>query len=97
VKHSTEAEYEAAATELEATVQRVCAEVLAAAQLSVTADFFAAGGTSLQVFRVTSALQEALGIAFVAPTVIHVARNARKIAAGSAEPPTHGVWGGQGQ
>ena len=76
-------EYVAPASELEATVQRIWHEVLGRPvdePLSVTADFFAAGGTSLQVFRVTSALQKALGLASVPPTLIHSARTAREAA-----------------
>ena len=42
-------EYAPPATALEATLQRVWGEVLGRGQISVTASFFAMGGTSLQV------------------------------------------------
>jgi hypothetical protein len=75
--------YVAPSSDAEATVQSVFAEVLGrpAAELSVLADFFAAGGTSLQVFRAAALLQSALGIASVPPTLVHTARTARAVAA----------------
>ena len=81
-------EYVAPASELEATVQRIWQEVLgrsADEPLSVTADFFAAGGTSLQVFRVTAAMQQALGLAAVPATLLHMERTARAVAAAVAD------------
>ena len=77
-------EYVAPASELESTVQRVWQEVLGRGEdqpLSVTADFFAAGGTSLQVFRVSAALQKALGLDSVPPTLLHAERTVRGVAA----------------
>jgi hypothetical protein len=75
------------ASELEATVQRVWQAVLgrpASQPISVTADFFAAGGTSLQVFRVTAALQKELGLGAVPPTLVHTERTVRTVAAALA-------------
>ena len=80
-------EYVAPATELEVTVQQIWQEVLGYAPeqlLSATADFFAAGGTSLQVFRVTAALQKALGLASVPATLVHSERTVRAVAAALA-------------
>ena len=76
--------YEAPATELETVAQRIWSEVLGRSEaepVSVTADFFAAGGTSLQVFRVTAALQKALGLADVPATLVHQERTVRGVAA----------------
>ena len=80
-------EYVEPAGELEASVQRVWQSVLGRAEnkpLSVTADFFAAGGTSLQVFRVTAALQVVTGLAAVPPTLVHTERTVRGVAAALA-------------
>ena len=76
-------EYVGPANEVETAVQNVFAEVLgrAADELSVLADFFAAGGTSLQVFRAIALLQEALGIASVPATMVHTERTPRAVAA----------------
>ena len=77
-------EYVAPASELESTVQQVWQEVLGRGEdqpLSVTADFFAAGGTSLQVFKVTADLQKALGLSYVPPTIVHTGRTVRAVAA----------------
>ena len=76
-------EYVAPADDVEAAVQRVFADVLGrpAEELSVLADFFAAGGTSLQVFRAAALLQDALGIASVPATLVHSERTARRVAA----------------
>jgi non-ribosomal peptide synthetase-like protein len=78
-----EEEYVAPADDAEAVVQRVFAEVLGrpAEELSVLADFFAAGGTSLQVFRAAALLQGAFEIASVPATLIHSERSARSVAA----------------
>ena len=76
-------EYVAPASELEEVVQQIWQSVLGRAEdspLSVTADFFAAGGTSLQVFRVTAALQKALGLASVPATLVHSQRTVRAVA-----------------
>ena len=64
-------------------MQRVFADVLGrpAEELSVLADFFAAGGTSLQVFRAAALLQDALGVASVPATLVHSERTARRVAA----------------
>ena len=80
-------EYVAPASELETMVQRVWQEVLGRSEdqpLSVTADFFAAGGTSLQVFRVVAALQKLLGLDSVPPTLLHTERSIRNVAAALA-------------
>ena len=81
-------EYVAPASELEATVQRIWQEVLgrsADEPLSVTADFFAAGGTSLQVFRVTAAMQVAIGLPKISAMLLHTERTVRNLAACVAE------------
>jgi Condensation domain/Phosphopantetheine attachment site len=78
-----EEEYVAPANDAEAAVQRVFAEVLGRPtdELSVLADFFAAGGTSLQVFRAAAQLQKALDIASVPATLVHSERTVRQVAA----------------
>jgi non-ribosomal peptide synthetase component F len=78
-----EEEYVAPVDDAEAAVQRVFAEVLgrSADELSVLADFFAAGGTSLQVFRAAALLQDAFGIASVPATLLHSERTGRLVAA----------------
>jgi hypothetical protein len=83
---SGEEEYVGPADDAEAAVQRVFAEVLGrpADELSVLADFFAAGGTSLQVFRAAVLLQDALGVASVPATLVHSERTARCVAAALA-------------
>ena len=83
---SGEEEYVGPADVAEAAVQRVFAEVLGrpADELSVLADFFAAGGTSLQVFRAAVLLQDALGVASVPATLVHSERTARRVAAALA-------------
>ena len=81
-------EYAAPASELEEAVQQIWQSVLGRAEdspLSVTADFFAAGGTSLQVFRVTAALQKALGLASVPATLVHSERTVRAVAVALAD------------
>jgi len=75
-------EYVGPANDTEAAVQRVFADVLRrpAEELSVLADFFAAGGTSLQVFRAAALLQEVLGIESVPATLVHTQRTTRCVA-----------------
>jgi len=75
-------EYVGPANDTEAAVQRVFADVLRrpAEELSVLADFFAAGGTSLQVFRAAALLQSALGIGSVPATLVHTQRTTRCVA-----------------
>ncbi len=83
---SGEEEYVGPADDAEAAVQRVFAEVLGrpADELSVLADFFAAGGTSLQVFRAVALLADQIGAHvpatdFIsAPTVRQVAYVVKK-------------------
>jgi arthrofactin-type cyclic lipopeptide synthetase C len=81
-----EEEYVAPADDAEAAAQRVFAEVLGrpADELSVLADFFTAGGTSLQVFRAVALLQGAFEIASVPATLVHSERTARHVAAALA-------------
>ena len=70
------------ATELEQSVARVWMDVLGRSEpLSAHADFFAAGGTSLQVFRVTAGLQKATGLEGLPPSLIHTSRTVRATAA----------------
>ena len=58
-----EEEYVEPATDMERTVATVWSRVLGREEpLSALSDFFASGGTSLQVFRVTAELQKSLGI-----------------------------------
>lgn len=75
-------EYVGPDNEIETTVQRAFAEVLhrSPEELSVLADFFAAGGTSLQVFRAVGLLQSALGLDSIPATLIHNERTARGVA-----------------
>ena len=72
---------------VEITVQKVFAEVLGrpAEELSVLADFFAAGGTSLQVFRANAILQESCNLATIPATMIHIERSVRGVAAALAK------------
>ena len=76
-------EYVGPANDAEAAVQQVFAKVLGrpVEELSVLADFFGAGGTSIQVFRATALLQDAMGIASVPATLVHGQRTARGVAA----------------
>ena len=78
---STE-EYVGPANVVEAAVQTAFAEVLGrpAEELSVMADFFGEGGTSLQVFRVTAILRKQLKIETIASTLVHSERTSRAIA-----------------
>ncbi|KAL4548434.1 hypothetical protein Ndes2526B_g01008 [Nannochloris sp. 'desiccata'] len=78
-----EEEYVAPVDDIEMAVQSVFAEVLGrpAEEVSVLSDFFAAGGTSLQVFRAAALLQKALHIATVPATLVHSERTARRVAA----------------
>ena len=71
----------------ETAVQRVFAEVLGRSveEVSVLADFFAAGGTSLQVFRITALLQDALNIELIPVTMVHGERTARGVAGALSE------------
>ncbi len=65
-------------------MQRIWQEVLGRPEdqpLSVLADFFAAGGSSLQVFRITAALQKELLLDSVPPALIHTERTVRAVAA----------------
>jgi len=68
-------EYVGPDNETEASVQRVFAEVLRrpAEELSVLADFFAAGGTSLQAMQITSRLHDAVGVHLSATEIISAA------------------------
>lgn len=74
--------YEPPSNDAESAVQKVFADVLGGPveELSVLTDFFAAGGTSLQVFRAAALLQSALDVASVPPTLVHTARTARAVA-----------------
>ena len=77
-----EEEYVEPATDMERLVSRVWSEVLGREEpLGATSDFFAAGGTSLQVFRVTAALQKELDLDGLRPSVIHTERTVRRVAA----------------
>ena len=49
--------------------------------LSMYADFFSAGGTSLQVFRALALLQDALKLSSVPATVVHTGRTAHGVTA----------------
>jgi acyl carrier protein len=77
-----EEEYVAPADDVEAIVQRVFAEVLGrpAEELSVLADFYSAGGTSLQVFRVVALLAEETGMHVPASDFV-AAPTARQVSA----------------
>ncbi|GAB4817358.1 hypothetical protein N2152v2_004404 [Parachlorella kessleri] len=68
--------YVAPASREEAVVQRVWGEVLGLQQpLSVAADYFASGGTSLQLFRLAARMQEELRLPQpVLPTLIYTTR-----------------------
>jgi non-ribosomal peptide synthetase component F len=69
------------ATELERVVASVWMEVLRRSEpLSALSDFFTAGGTSLQVFRVTAALQKALSLESLPSSLIHMSRTVRATA-----------------
>ncbi|KAL4522649.1 hypothetical protein Ndes2437A_g07409 [Nannochloris sp. 'desiccata'] len=59
-----EEEYVAPVDDIEIAVQRVFAEVLGrpVEEVSVEADFYAAGGTSLQVFRAVALLADQIGV-----------------------------------
>ena len=72
---------------VEAAVQKAFAQVLGrpTEELSVAADFFTAGGTSLQVFRATALLQDALGIESIPATLVHTGRTVQGVAAGLSE------------
>ena len=74
-------EYVAPADDVEAAVQRVFADVLGrpAEELSVLADFFAAGGTSLQAMQVSTLLVEAAGAHVPANEIIR-APSVRQVA-----------------
>ena len=74
-------EYVGPADHEEEVIQSTFAEVLKRPpeELSVVADFFANGGTSLQVFRVTAALQKSFGISLPS-NLLHSARHARAVA-----------------
>jgi acyl carrier protein len=73
-------EYEAPADEVEATVAAAFGTVLGrAAPVSATADFFEAGGDSLQAMRCSALIQEALGIHVPAHEII-AAPAARRLA-----------------
>ena len=84
---STAEEFVGPANDVEAAVQEAFAVVLgrSAEELSVTADFFSAGGTSLQVFRATALLQDALGMDTIPATVVHSGRTARGVAQALSE------------
>lgn len=80
-------EYVPPANDIEQAVQAVFADILGrqAEELSVLTDFFAAGGTSLQVFRVTAALQKALELEGLPSSLVHNARTVRATAAALQE------------
>ena len=67
-----EEEYVAPADDTEAAVQRVFAEVLRrpADELSVLADFFSLGGTSLQAMQISTLLADAVGVHIAANEII---------------------------
>ena len=79
---TTTDEYVGPENNVEEAVQKVFATVLMrpVEEVSVMADFFGAGGTSLQVFRAVALLQEALGLGSVPATVVHNGRTARGVA-----------------
>ena len=89
-------EHEEPASEMEATLQHVWQEILGRSEpLSVTADFFAAGGTSLQVFRVNAAMQKDLGLAAMPVTLVHTERTVRAVAAVLAGMADSGIQTGE--
>ena len=80
-------EYIGSENEIEKAVQEVFATVLgrSADSLSMYADFFSAGGTSLQVFRAAALLQNALNLESVPATLVHSGRTAHGVAAALSE------------
>ena len=86
--------YVAPATEVEEQVCQAFQEVLGSADpVSVTADFFACGGTSLQVFRVVSKLHSLLGVDGISPVLVHEGRTPRAVAAELASGGAGGPFG----
>ena len=79
---TTTDEYVGPENNVEEAVQKVFATVLMrpTEEISVMADFFGAGGTSLQVFRAVALLQEALDLSSVPASVVHNGRTARGVA-----------------
>ena len=75
-------EYVGPSTEVEAMVQRAFSEVLGrpAQTLSMLADFFSVGGTSLQVFLVTARIEQLLCIQEIPPGLIHSKRILKAVA-----------------
>ena len=98
------AAYVAPSDELEETLQRIWTEALRLPEpMGVATDFFAAGGTSLQVFRVAAAMQAELKLPSVPPTLIHSHRTIAATAAalrglqasgGLAAGPVARAWPG---
>jgi hypothetical protein len=87
-------EFVAPSTDLEATLARVWQQVLGRPDdqpLSMTADFFAAGGTSLQVFRLNAVMQKELGLASLPATLVHTARTVQATATALSELLSSGV------
>ena len=75
-------EYVGPSTEVEAMVQRAFSEVLGRPieELSMLADFFSVGGTSLQVFRLVALLEKIGGVSVVPVSLIHTARTIHGLA-----------------
>ena len=74
-------EYAAPATEMERVLQQIWADVLGMEEpMSVTADFFASGGTSLLAIRALAGMRSAAGMAQLPPTLIHTHRTIRAVA-----------------
>ena len=94
--------YVSPSTELEEQVCQAFQEVLGSSDpVSVTADFFACGGTSLQVFRVIAKLQSLLDVDGLSPVLVHEGRTPRAVAlsigaevldAGFQHPLVRNIW-----
>lgn len=83
---SGEDDYVAPATELERALQEVWGEVLGVDEpISATADFFAAGGTSLLAIRALAGMRSAAGVPELPPTLIHTHRTIKGVAAAIKE------------
>ena len=87
-ERSDEVAYVAPATELEALVAAVFAEVLALPEVGSGDDFFALGGHSLAAAQIAARLSDAMGApvsvgaVFEAPTVAELARSLRGVEGG---------------
>jgi amino acid adenylation domain-containing protein len=73
--------YQAPRTILEEKLQAIWTTVLGLQEpISVLEDFFTAGGTSLQVFKLNGLMASELSVAFLPPTFIHTHRTIRSAA-----------------